>query len=163
MNPQNIRSEIEPRKLKKPLRNVNVEHKESLNKLERIAISVTDRVSTMGFFFIILVWTFLWLIWNITVPLKFRFDPYPAFVIWLLISNMIQLFLMPLIMISQNLQGRYAEARADADFELNTKAELEIETILHDLDNQSELILQILRKINEPQKEKGKDTKKLRS
>lgn len=156
MDPQNLYPLEEFKRLKKPLRNVNIEYKESLNKLEHIAVSVTNYVSTMRFFFIILAWTFLWLVWNIAAPIKFRFDPYPAFVIWLLISNMIQLLLMPLIMISQNLQGRYAEARAEADFELNTKAEFEVEAIIRNLDRQNELILQILNKVNGAQKEKTK-------
>jgi uncharacterized membrane protein len=76
-----------------------------------------------------------------------RFDPFPAFVLWLFISNMIQIFLMPLIMIGQNLQSAHAEARAQADFEINTKAEMEIETILRHLENQNELMLQILQKL----------------
>jgi uncharacterized membrane protein len=50
--------------------------------------------------------------------------------LWLFLSNLIQIFLMPLIMVGQNLQGRHAEARAEADFEVNTKAEREIEAIL---------------------------------
>jgi uncharacterized membrane protein len=36
---------------------------------------------------------------------------------------MIQLFLMPLIMIGQNLQGRHAEQRAESDIEVNVRAE----------------------------------------
>jgi len=66
---------------------------------------------------------------------------------WLFISNMIQIFLMPLIMIGQNLQGRHAERRAEADFEVNVKAEREIETILLHLENQNKVILQILNKL----------------
>jgi uncharacterized membrane protein len=80
-------------------------------------------------------------------PSAARFDPYPAFVLWLFISNMIQIFLMPLIMIGQNLQARHAEARAEADFEINTKAEREIETILLHLENQNKGILEILKKL----------------
>ena len=71
------------------------------------------------------------------------FDPYPAFVLWLFLSNMIQICLMPLIMVGQNLQGRHAEARAEADFEVNTKAERQIETILLHLERQNELVLRI--------------------
>jgi uncharacterized membrane protein len=52
---------------------------------------------------------------------------------------------MPLIMVGQNLQGRHAEARAEADFDVNCKAEREIETILLHLEAQSDLILKILR------------------
>lgn len=125
-------------------RNANIEHREHLTPLERFAALVTRRVGTMGFFFIIFFWTLVWLGWNIFAPHQYRFDPYPAFVFWLFISNMIQIFLMPLIMVGQNLQGKHAEARAEADFEVNVQAEEEIETILQHLENQNELILKIL-------------------
>ena len=54
---------------------------------------------------------------------------------------------MPLIMVGQNQQSAHAEARAEADFEINTKAELEIETILKHLENQNENILKILERL----------------
>jgi uncharacterized membrane protein len=57
---------------------------------------------------------------------------------------MIQIFLMPLIMIGQNLQGRHAEKRAESDFDVNVRAEKEIEVILMHLERQNELILKIL-------------------
>ena len=138
----------EIKKLRKPIRNVNLEHKEHLSSLDIFAIWITDHVGTMGFFLIILFWTIVWLGFNILGPEEFHFDPYPAFVLWLFISNLIQIFLMPLIMIGQNLQGRHAEARAEADFEVNAKAEKEIETIITHLENQNETISQILDKIN---------------
>ncbi len=132
------------KKLRRPVRNINAEQKEKLTGLEKFALWITEHIGTMGFFFIILGWTLLWLLWNIFAPRNFQFDPFPAFVLWLFISNMIQLFFLPLIMIGQNLQGRHSEARAEADFEINTKAEREIETILMHLEHQNELILKIL-------------------
>jgi uncharacterized membrane protein len=99
----------------------------------------------MGFFLVILVWTLVWLGWNTLAAKAVRFDPFPAFVLWLFLSNMIQIFLMPLIMVGQNLQGRHSESRAEADFEVNTIAEREIEAILMHLDAQNALILKILR------------------
>jgi uncharacterized membrane protein len=134
----------ELKKLRKPIRPVNVEHRKRLSALERAAIWITDRVGTMGFFLIIFVWTVVWLGWNTLAPNGVRFDPFPAFVLWLFLSNMVQIFLMPLIMVGQNLQGRHAEARAEADFEVNTKAEREIEAILLHLEAQNDLILKIL-------------------
>jgi uncharacterized membrane protein len=101
----------------------------------------------MGFFFIIFLWTVCWLGWNSLAPKQVCFDPFPAFVLWLFISNMIQIFLMPLIMIGQNLQSDHAEIRAEADFDVNTKAELEIETILMHLENQNKIIMEILDKL----------------
>jgi len=134
----------ELKKNRKPIRNVNIEHKESLSRLDRFALWITDRIGTMGFFLIIFFWTVCWLGWNILAPAALRFDPFPAFVLWLFISNMIQIFLMPLLMIGQNLQGRHSEARAEADFDVNTRAEAETEAILQHLENQNELILKIL-------------------
>ena len=131
-------------KLRKPIQNVNIKHKESLSALEKIAVKVTDSVGSVGFFILIFFWTILWLGWNTLAPKELRFDPFPAFVLWLFISNMIQIFLMPLIMIGQNLQGRHAEKRAESDFDVNVRAEKEIEVILMHLDNQNELILTIL-------------------
>ena len=135
----------ELKRLRKPLRSVNVEHRKKLSRLERLAIWITDKVGTMGFFLVIFAWTLVWLGWNTLAPSAVRFDPFPAFVLWLFLSNMIQIFLMPLIMVGQNLQGRHAEARAEADFDVNTKAEREIEAILMHLETQNDLILRILR------------------
>jgi len=137
--------------LKKPIQNVNIKHRESLSYLEKIAVKVTEHVGSMGFFIIIFVWTVLWLGWNILASRELRFDPVPAFVLWLFISNMIQIFLMPLIMIGQNLQGRHAEKRAESDYEVNVKSEREIEAILMHLEHQNDLIIKILKNT-----EKGK-------
>jgi uncharacterized membrane protein len=152
MEIKDIKTAVEElKKLRKPIHNVNVKHKESLSTLEKFAVKVTDHVGSMGFFIIIFVWTLLWLGWNTLAPKNLAFDPYPAFVLWLFISNMIQIFLMPLIMIGQNLQGRHAEKRAEADFDVNVRAEKEVEVILMHLEHQNDLILKILDKI-----EKGK-------
>ena len=137
----------ELQKSRKPLRNANIAYKERLTRLEKLAVWITDNVGTMGFFFIIFLWTMLWLGWNMLAPVSWQFDPYPGFVLWLFISNMVQIFLMPLIMIGQNLQGRHSEARAEADFDVNTRAEREIQVILMHLENQNDVMLEILRKL----------------
>ncbi len=144
---EHVMAHEELKKLRKPIHNVNIKHKEGLSTLERFAVKVTDHVGTMGFFIIIFLWTLLWLGWNTIAPKNLRFDPFPAFVLWLFVSNMIQIFLMPLIMIGQNLQGRHAEKRAEADFEVNVRAEKEIEVILMHLEHQNELILKIIENI----------------
>jgi len=137
----------ELKRARKPIRNINLEHRERLTGLERFAVWITDRIGTMGFFLVIFTWTILWLGWNLLAPAELTFDPFPAFVLWLFISNLIQLLLMPLLLIGQNLQGKHAEARAEADFEVNTKAEKEIETILQHLENQDNVMQEILKKL----------------
>ena len=135
-----------------PTQNVNVQHRKQLSALEKLAIFVTDKIGTMGFFFLIFTWTVLWLGWNIFAPANLRFDPYPAFVLWLFISNLIQIHLMPLIMVGQNIQGKHAELRAEYDYETDKKAEAEIETILLHLENQQQLMMEMLKKIEQLEK-----------
>jgi uncharacterized membrane protein len=116
-----------------------------VTRLDKLAVWITNKVGSMGFFVLIFSWTVIWLTWNVFSPKELRFDPYPAFVLWLFISNLIQLFLLPLIMIGQNLQSQHAEVRAETDLKINELAEIENETILIHLENQSEMILQILK------------------
>ena len=109
--------------------------------------------TSVGFFLIISGWTVLWTGYNILaseIPgLRWKaFDPFPAFVAYLLVSNVIQILLMPLIMVGQNLQGRHAETRAELDFEINQKAEKEVMTILTHLDHNTELILQLMQHLD---------------
>ena len=141
---RNVPTLAELKKLRPPLKNVNRVHAEKLTPVEKLAVGITNRVGSMGFFGLILAWTVCWLFWNGFAPKALRFDPYPAFVLWLFISNMIQILLMPLIMVGQNLQGRHSESRAESDFEVNVKAEREIEAILVHLEDQSDKIERIL-------------------
>jgi uncharacterized membrane protein len=130
-----------------PVRNVNVIHRERLSKLDRLAIFVTEKIGTMGFFCIIFTWTVVWLSWNIFAPKQLRFDEYPAFVLWLFISNLIQLHLLPLLLIGQNIQGRHAQLRAERDYYTDKKAEKQIEIILSHLKEQEKTLSEILKKI----------------
>jgi uncharacterized membrane protein len=115
--------------------------------LDKVAVWITDHVGSMGFFLIIFTWTAIWLGWNMFAPKEARFDPYPAFVLWLFISNMIQLFLLPLIMIGQNVQSAHADLRAEEDLKINIQAELETETILSHLEYQNDIMLRILKQL----------------
>ena len=120
----------------------------NFSSLEKFALLVTHAVGSMGFFFLLSLWTFGWLLWNLLAPIELRFDPAPAFVIWLFASNIIQLILLPLIMVGQNLEGKFAEQRAEADYEINKKAEHEVEVVIAHLENQNELLLELVRKID---------------
>ena len=99
----------------------------------------------MGFFIVLTLWTIGWLIWNIYGPVAYRFDAYPSFLMWLFISNVLQLLLLPLIMVGQNLQSRHSEKRSEVDLEINLKTERETEVILQHLEYQNDLMLKILK------------------
>src|SRR5579863_6104711 len=135
------------RKGRKPPRNVYREVSSRLSAMDRLACWITDRVGTMGFFLVVLIWTLLWLGWNLLAPASLQFDPPTGFVFWLFISNLIQLLLMPLIMVGQNVQGRHSEMRAEHDLEVNVKAEEEIEVILQHLEYQNEILMRMVAKL----------------
>ena len=129
---------------------INEEHEDGLSKLDKVAVWITERVGTMGFFIVIFIWTMFWLSWNTFAPQNLKFDPFPAFVLWLFMSNMIQIFLMPLLMIGQNLQSKHSEIRAESHYDFSVKTEEEIDIIIKHLENQNEL----LEKIYKAQKNK---------
>jgi len=118
---------------RKPRENINVRHQASLSLMERAALWITEHVGTMGFFIIIFAWTVVWMAWNVLAErfhLGLVFDRPWQFLVWLFISNLIQIHLMPLIMVGQNLQGRHAEMRADHLYETTMQMEWETEVML---------------------------------
>jgi len=129
------------------VKNPNDAFQEQLTPLKRLALFVTEHVGTMGFFFIVLLWTAFWLGWNILAPASAKFDPYPAFVLWLIVSNILQILLMPLLLIGQNIQGMRTDIRGEHDYETDQRAEKEIKTVLLNFQKQEKLILQILDKV----------------
>jgi uncharacterized membrane protein len=130
-----------------PLKNTHKQVRESLSPLNKVALFITNRVGTFGFFLIIFAWTIIWLAWNTLGPKSAQFDPAMGFVLYLFLCNVIQILLMPLIMVGQNLQGMHSEARAEHDLEVNIKAEQEIEVILQHLEQQNDLLMKMVEKL----------------
>lgn len=116
--------------------NANQIHEQKLTRIEKAALFVVERVGTIGFFLFCVALATLPLIIPSLMP-----------TVQYISSGYLQLILLPLILLGQNLQGRHAEARAEADFETNVQAEKDILTVLERLDKQDEQILKILRAI----------------
>lgn len=134
------------RKRRNKLRSVSHIAAEKMSRLDRLALRITKHVGTIGFFLIIFCWTLLWLGWNLLAPAPYQFDPPMGFVLWLFISNLIQIMLLPLIMVGQNIQARHADLRPENDLEVNIKAEQEIELVLHHLEYQNAILTAMLEK-----------------
>ena len=135
------------KKRRRPLRDYSKPDPGEVKPLDKLAVWITKRVGTIGFFLVIFVWTVLWLGWNLLAPNTLRFDPPMGFVFWLFISNVIQILLMPLIMLGQNIQGRHSERRAQHDLEVNVRAEEEIEVILKHLEYQNDMLIAMVQKL----------------
>lgn len=142
---EDVPSLDELKKERHPIANINTIRNNAASPLERMAIATTEHIGTMGFFFLLVGITVIWFLWNVLAPEAYRFDPGPAFVLWLFAANVTQLFLMPLIMIGQNEDAKHNEARAESDYATNLKAEREVEAILKHLENQNELLHAIMK------------------
>jgi len=129
----------ELKKLKKPV-NANVKHKENLKTLDKVAIFITSLVGTM---WCAIAFTILALV---SLPDAIRGGR--ATIISWIAQTFLQLVLLSVIMVGQNLQSKHSEARAETDFDVNVKAETEIEAILQHLENQNEKLDEISTKLN---------------
>jgi uncharacterized membrane protein len=114
-------------------KNVNEEEEEMMTFGERLA----DRVAAFGgsWTFIIFFGAILltWVAIN-TIALHDKgFDPYPYILLNLFLS-MIASLQAPVIMMSQNRQGSKDRLKADLDYEVNLKAELEVAQLHNKVD-----------------------------
>ena len=94
---------------------------------------IADRVAaTMGSWRFIIVQSailFVWIVLNITAYVQ-RWDPYPFILLNLALSFQAA-YAAPFIMMSQNRQQDIDRKKAETDYNINVKAELEIE-LLHE-------------------------------
>jgi uncharacterized membrane protein len=79
----------------------------------------------------------VWVLFNTLTPVKDNFDPYP-FILMNLILSCIAALQAPVIMMSQNRQEEKDRKRAENDYLINLKAELEIKA----LNQKTELLIQ---------------------
>jgi uncharacterized membrane protein len=111
-------------------RNVNEEMEEHSTPLQRVADWIAWFSGSMPFLFINAAWFILWISLNtlhLGVP---AFDPYPFGLLTMIVS-LEAIFLSCFVLVSQNRQAEKDRVRADIEYEVNVKAELEV-THLHE-------------------------------
>ncbi|MCU1231786.1 MAG: Acid-resistant locus arl7 [Acidobacteria bacterium] len=118
-------------------RNVLEEQEGALTFGQRVA----DRVAAFGGSWpFIGLFTFIMAIWmGANIARKADFDPYPFILLNLCLSTVAALQ-APIIMMSQNRQSMKDKLLAENDYQVNLKAEMEIEALLR---GQSELIARV--------------------
>jgi uncharacterized membrane protein len=98
---------------------------------------IADKIAEFGgsWTFIISFFSFLvlWMIVNILTMVKKPFDPYP-FILLNLILSCLAAIQAPIIMMSQNRQESKDRQRAEQDYKINLKAELEIKLLSEKID-----------------------------
>jgi uncharacterized membrane protein len=112
-------------------KNVNVEFDDKLTLGQRLADRVADSAGSWRFIIIFISILIAWIIVNSIIILVWRpYDPYP-FILLNLVLSCIAALQAPVIMMSQNRQEAKDRLRAEHDYMVNLKAELEIRH-LHD-------------------------------
>ena len=109
---------------------VDKEFRRSATRGQRIADGVARVGGSWGFVISFVVVLLAWIALNTALLQKGAFDPYP-YILLNLVLSCIAALQAPVIMMSQNRMSEYDRRRADQDFRVNLKAELEIAS-LHD-------------------------------
>ncbi len=128
-------------------KNINVEFDDKLTMAQRLADKMADAAGSWRFIIIFITILIVWIIINSIIILLWRpFDPYP-FILLNLVLSCIAALQAPVIMMSQNRQEARDRLRAEHDYMINLKAELEIrhlhDKIDHLLLNQWQRLLEI--------------------
>lgn len=98
---------------------------------DRAADWVTNLVGSWRFIIVQSALLVSWIIFNALSAA--RVDPYPFILLNLMLSFQAA-YTAPIIMMSQNRQAEIDRRRSIEDYDINRKAELEIETLHHKLD-----------------------------
>ena len=114
-------------------KNINKEFSEQLTVGQRVADDVASFGGSWPFILIFMSALFLWIFYQTVIAGNRSFDPYPYILLNLMLSCLAALQ-APVIMMSQNRLAQKDRLRSEHDFEINLKAEQEIEHIQQELD-----------------------------
>ena len=129
-------------------RDLSEEGEDELTLGERIADNIAEFGGSWKFIIIFLSFIVIWISGNIFILLNKGFDPYP-FILLNLILSCIAALQAPVIMMSQNRMETKDRKRAENDYKINLKAELEIRHLHEKMDH---LILKQMQHLNDIQK-----------
>lgn len=115
-------------------RDVEAEYETKLSLGERLADMVATFGGSWGFIMSFAAAMVIWMLVNTLGLQSGAFDPYPYILLNLVLSTLAAIQ-APVIMMSQNRTASKDRARAEHDYEINLKAEIEIGQIHKKLDD----------------------------
>ncbi len=127
--------------------NINEEYEQSLTFGDRIADKVAEFGGSWKFIIWFGVFLALWIMINTVLVIAGPFDPYP-FILLNLMLSLLAAIQAPIIMMSQNRQEDRDRIRAENDYQVNLKSEMEVRIINEKLD---QLLHQEMRRFMEIQ------------
>ncbi len=117
----------------KAKKNWHAHHTETLNFSQRLADKVANGMGSWNFIIIQSILVVLWMSLNI-VGFVSHWDTYPFILLNLLFSTQAA-YAAPIIMMSQNRQSARDRVQAEADYQTNLDAKLEIEELTKKLNS----------------------------
>jgi|HubBroStandDraft_2_1064218.scaffolds.fasta_scaffold215024_2 uncharacterized membrane protein len=129
----------------KPVININRVDAEKLTTGQRIADRLATVMGSWAFIIIQSIILAFWISLNVIAYIN-HWDPYPFILLNLALSFQAA-YAAPIIMMSQNRQAAKDRLMAEQDYEINLKAEEELKSIMNHLEQQDEVMLDILRRM----------------
>lgn len=114
--------------------NIQDEIEETLTRGQRIADRFAEFGGSWTFIISFFLFILLWMVVNIWFLTAKPFDPYP-FILLNLVLSCLAAIQAPIIMMSQNRQEQKDRQRAEHDYKINLKAELEIKLMSEKIDH----------------------------
>ncbi len=128
-------------------RNVNIEEEDKRTLVQKAADGIAAFAGSIPFLCLHVAWFSSWIFANtIGIPGIPRFDPFPFGLLTLSVS-LEAIFLSVFVLLSQNRQAAKERIRADVEYDVNLKAELEIGHLHEKLDRLNAETLRRLEKI----------------
>jgi len=128
-------------------RNTNDAVQDKRTIIEKLTDGIAAFAGSITFLVLHVIWFTLWLVFNIVhVPGIPHFDPYPFGFLTLTVS-LEAIFLSVFVLLSQNRQAAKDRVRADVEYDINLKAELEIMHLHEKVDRLNSDVLGQLEKI----------------
>lgn len=125
--------------------NVNVRHKEELRASsfnERIAVMITKGFGTMTTLYILIAWMLGWMVLASAGIWIFKNDQWP-FSFLLFLSNLVQLWALPVLAVGQSVLGRKQELQADEAYQTTMKSYHDVEQVATHLAAQDTAIIHL--------------------
>jgi uncharacterized membrane protein len=126
-------------------RNVNEEVAGRRTAVERVADAIAAFAGSITFLMLHAAWFAAWVGWNTLRP--GGFDPYPFGLLTMVVS-LEAIFLSVFVLLSQSRQAAKDRVRADVEYEVNVKAELEVAALHEKMDRLHEQIVDRLRRMS---------------
>ena len=129
----------------KPVININQVDAEKLTTGQRIADRLAAVMGSWPFIIVQSIILAFWITLNVVAYVN-HWDPYPFILLNLALSFQAA-YAAPIIMMSQNRQAAKDRLMAEQDYEVNCKAEDELKSIMTHLEQQDEVMLDVLRRM----------------